>query len=177
MEEIMTASKARSCIRQLVALMLCCSIGQAVSSSSARAATTTASGPSALALAAVVSIHGGSLLGAFDRRALSRLFEGKRLVITRVNKITLTVDSILCKMSDVDITARSCELTFARHKRNLTARNANEVYGTLAIAGVMSEGAAGSIAVSIMNLKCTIDPVVIEQKSGGGATCTFETGQ
>jgi hypothetical protein len=28
-----------------------------------------------------------------------------------------------------------------------------------------------------MKLECTIDPAVIEQKSGGGATCTFETRQ
>jgi hypothetical protein len=164
-----------SCIRQLAALMLCCTIGQAVTSSSARAATV--SGPSALALAAVVAYHGGWLLGAFDRRALLRLFEGKRLIIKRVNKITVAVDSIVCKMSDVDITARSCDLAFKNHKRNLTGRAANEIYGTLAIAGVMSEGAAGSITASIKKLSCAIDPVLIAQKSGGGATCTFETGQ
>jgi hypothetical protein len=177
MEEMVIKSTTTSRINQLAAVMLCCTIGQAVSPSSARAAPVTANGPSALALAAVVALHSGSLLGAFDQRALSRLFDGKRLIIRRVNKITVAVDSILCKMSDVDITARSCELTFKNHKRNLTGRNANEVYGTLAIAGVMSEGAAGSIAESIMNLKCTIDPVVIEQKAGGGATCTFDTGQ
>jgi hypothetical protein len=108
---------------------------------------------------------------------MSRLFEGKRPIITRVNKITVTADSIVCKMSNVDITARSCELGFERHKRTLVGRDANELYGTLALAGVMSEGAAGSITASIMNLKCTIDPVVIAEKSGGGATCTFETGQ
>jgi hypothetical protein len=166
-----------SCIKQLTALMLCCTIGQAVGFSSARAATVTASGPSALALAAVVAYHGGWLLGAFDRRALLRLFEGKRLIIKRVNKITVAVDSIVCKMSDVDITARSCAFAFKNHKRDLTGRAANEVYGTLAIAGVMSEGAAGSITASIMKLSCTIDPLLIGQKSGGGATCTFETGQ
>jgi hypothetical protein len=164
-------------IKQLATLMLCYSIGQAVSSSSARAATATASGPSALALAAVIASHSGSLLGAFDKRAMSRLFEGKRLILRRVNKITVAVDSIVCKMSDVNITARSCELTFKNHKRNLSGRDANEVYGTLAVAGIMSEGAAGSIIESIMKLECTIDPVVIEQKSGGGATCTFEAGQ
>jgi hypothetical protein len=39
------------------------------------------------------------------------------------------------------------------------------------------EGAAGSITASIMKLECTIDPMVIKQKAGGGADCTFETGQ
>jgi len=163
------------CIKRLAALMLCCTIGQAVSSSPVRAAT--ASGPSALALAAVVVAHSGSLLGAFDTRAILRLFGGKRPIIKRVNTIRVAVDSITCKMSDVDITARSCELAFKNHKRNLVGRDANELYGTLALAGVTSEGAAGSIAASIMRLECTIDPAVIEQKSGGGATCTFETKQ
>ncbi|HEY7300476.1 MAG TPA: hypothetical protein VH684_21480 [Xanthobacteraceae bacterium] len=171
MTKLIAASRAK----QLVGLILCCTIGEAIGSSSACAAT--ASGPSALALAAVVAAHSGSLLGGFDRRALSRLFDGKRPIIRRVNKITVAVDSIVCKTSNVDITARSCELTFKNHKRNLNGRDANEIYGTLAVAGVMSEGAAGSITESIMKLECTIDPAVIEQKSGGGATCTFETGQ
>jgi hypothetical protein len=165
-----------SSLRELAALVLCCAIGPAVSLSPAAAASATASGPSALALAAVVASH-GSLLGSFDRRALSRLFDGKRVFIRRVNKITVAADSIICKMSNVDITARSCELTFNGHKRNLTGRDANEVYGTLTIAGVMSEGAAGSIIESVTHLECTIDPAQIEQKSGGGATCTYEAGQ
>jgi hypothetical protein len=161
--------------KKLAALLLCFSIGQAVSSSPARAAAVTASGSSALALAAVVASH-GSPLGAFDRRAMSRLFEGKRPIITRKNKITVTADSIVCKASNVDITARSCELTFKSLKRNVTGRDANEVNGTLAIAGAKSEGAAGSVIESIKNLECTIDPVQIEERSGGGATCTFEAG-
>lgn len=156
--------------------VLCCTIGQAASSSSARAATLTASGPSALALAAVVASH-WSLLDGFDKRAMLGLFAGKRLFITRVNKITVAADSVVCNMSNVDITARSCELIFKSYKLNLTGRDANEVYGTLAIAGAMSGGAAGSIIESVTNLECTIYPVQIKQKSGGGATCTFKAGQ
>jgi hypothetical protein len=169
-------STTTSSLKGFAALVLCCTIVPAASSSSAGAATVMASGPSALALAAVVASH-GSLLGAFDRRAISLLFDGKRPTIKRVNKITVAADSVVCKMSNVDITARSCELTFKSHKRGLTGRDANEVYGTLAIAGAMSEGAAGSIIESVTNLECMIDPVQIEQKSGGGATCTFEAGQ
>jgi hypothetical protein len=160
--------------KPLGAIVLACTIGHGAAVSSAFAASTT--GPSALALAAVVASH-GSLLGPFDRRAMARLFEGKGTIIKRVNKITVAADSIVCKMSDVDITARSCDLVFKSHMRTLTGRDANEVYGTLAIAGVPSEGAAGSITESITKLECTIDPVVIRQKAGGGADCTFETGQ
>ena len=164
-----------SSLKEFAALVLCCTIGQAASSSSARAATLTASGPSALALAAVVGSYGE--LDSFDGRAMTGLFEGKRLVITRVDNITVTADSVVCKMSNVDLTARSCELTFKSGKRNLTGRRANEVYGTLAIAGVKSEGAADSIIESVTKLECTIDPAQIKQKSGGGAICTFEAGQ
>ena len=163
-------------VKRLAAVALSGVIGHWTAVSSASAASATASGPSALALAAVVASH-GSPLSAFDRRAMTRLFDGKSLIIPRVNKIIIAADSIVCKMSNVDITARSCELVFKSHKRNLTGRDANEVYGTLAIAGVASEGAAGSIAASIKKLECTIDPMVIKQKAGGGADCTFETGQ
>jgi hypothetical protein len=160
---------------RLATLALSGAIGHAAVSS-ASAASATASGPSALALAAIVASD-GSLLSSFDRRALISLFDGKSVIIPRVNKITVAADSIACKMSDVDITARSCDLVFKGKKRVLTGRNANEVFGTLAIAGVASEGAAGSITASIMKLECTIDPMVIKQKAGGGADCTFETGQ
>jgi len=163
-------------VKRLATLALVGAIGHLATVSSASAASATASGPSALALAAVVAAHGAPL-SAFDRRAMIRLFDGKSLIIPRVNKITIAADSIVCKMSNVDITARSCDLTFNGRKRTLTGRDANEVFGTLAIAGVPSQGAAGSMTESIMKLECTIDPVVIKQKAGGGADCTFETGQ
>jgi hypothetical protein len=163
-------------LKAMAPLVLWFTIGQAAVSSSATAATLTANGPSALALAAVIASQ-SSLLGAFDKLAITRLFEGKRPIIRRLNKITVAADAVVCKMSNVDITARSCELTFRSRKQSITGRDANEVYGTLAVAGVMSEYAAGSIIESIKNLECTVDPVQIEQKSGGGATCTFEAGQ
>ena len=169
-------STKTSCVKRLAAIVLCCAIGYTAAVSSVSAASATAGGPSALALAAVVALH-GSLLGSFDKRAITRLFDGKSLIIPRANKITVAADFIVCKMSEVDITARSCDLAFKSHKRTLTGRDANELYGTLMIAGVASEGAAGSITESIMKLECTIDPMVIKQKSGGGADCTFETGQ
>jgi hypothetical protein len=171
MESIMTSR-----VKRLAALAFSCAIANAATVSLAAAASATATGPSALALAAVVASH-GSLLGPFDKRAMQRLFDGKTLVIPRIQKITVAADSIVCKMSDVDITARSCDLSFKSHKRTLTGRDANEVYATLAVAGVMSEGAAGSITESIMKLECTIDPMAIKEKAGGGADCTFETGQ
>jgi hypothetical protein len=166
----------RSSVKQLTVVALWCAIGQAVSLSAASAASVIASGSSALALAAVVASH-GSLLGSFDKRAMSRMFDGKGVFITRVNKITIGADSIICKMGSVDITARSCDLSFKSHKRTLTGRDANEVYATLALASIMAEGGAGSISESITNLECTVDPTLIKEKAGSGASCSFEIGQ
>ena len=47
---------------------------------------------------------------------------------------------------------------------------------TLALAGVPSDGAAGSIFESLSKLSCTLDPKAIKDKAGGGADCSFEPG-
>jgi hypothetical protein len=60
--------------------------------------------------------------------------------------------------------------------RTLKGRQANEIYATEAVAGVPSDGAAGSIFESLSNLVCTLDPGEIRQKAGGGANCTFDAG-
>ena len=58
-----------------------------------------------------------------------------------------------------------------------TGRDANEVGATMAAAGIASEGAAGSSIEGVSKLRCTLDPNEIMQKAGGGAECSFETGQ
>jgi hypothetical protein len=47
----------------------------------------------------------------------------------------------------------------------------------LTTAGIASEGAAGSVVESVSKLVCTVDPNEIKQKAGGGADCSFMTGQ
>jgi hypothetical protein len=155
----------------------------AMSLALAQAATTltvaqaaSASGPAALALAGVVAGH-SSVLGSFDRRAVRLLFGGRSNIFFPSNrKISVKADSVTCRASDVDITSRSCELVFGPGKRRLTGRQANEVFATLAAAGVASEGAAGSINEAVKNLDCTLDPKVIKEKAGGGADCMFDAG-
>jgi hypothetical protein len=143
----------------------------------ASAAPGSAAGPTALALAAVIAQHSPAVR-AFDRRVIARLFRGNtRFGFTPNTKISVDADSVVCRVSNVDITQRSCELTFGSRKRTLTGREANEISATAAAAGVPSEGAAGSSIESISKLRCTIDPNEIMQKAGGGANCNFETGQ
>jgi hypothetical protein len=141
----------------------------------ASAAPGSTGGPSALALAAVVASY-SSVLGSYDKRTMARLFGGHSVNGFPPNrKISVTADSIMCRVSDVDLTARSCELVFkGGKKRSLAGREANELYATMAVAGVMTEGAAGSIFESITKLDCTIDPNMINQKDGGGADCTWQ---
>ena len=160
-------------MKKLIISALALTVGQ----TAAFAAPGTTTGPTALALAAVIAQH-SPVVRAFDKRVIARLFRGNtRFGFTPNTKISVDADSVVCRVSNVDITQRSCELTFGARKRTLTGREANEVGATAAAAGVPSEGAAGSSIESISKLRCTIDPNEIMQKAGGGANCSFETGQ
>ena len=92
-------------------------------------------------------------------------------------KLTVTAESIICRVGNVDITARNCEMTFDKGKRTLKGREANEVNATLTAAGAIAEGAAGSMIQTVTRLSCTLDPNVIKDNSGGGADCSFATDQ
>jgi hypothetical protein len=152
-------------------------VALAVAQTTAFAAPGTANGPTALALAAVIAQHSPAVR-SFDKRVIARLFRGNtRFGFTPDTKISVDADSVVCRVSNVDITSRSCELKFGSRTRKLTGREANEIGATAAAAGVPSQGAAGSSIQSFSNLRCTIDPNEIMQKAGGGAQCSFETGQ
>jgi hypothetical protein len=62
-------------------------------------------------------------------------------------------------VGNIDITAHSCKLTFGTKTVNLTGDAAYELYATMALAGVPSEGAAGTISESLSHLVCTINPL------------------
>jgi hypothetical protein len=141
------------------------------------AAPVTATGPAAFALACVVAQH-SPLLNATDKRVIAHLFSGANHFVAPANrKFSVTADSIVCRVSDVDITARLCELAFESGKLTLKGRDANEMNATLAAASVAPEGAAGSTIESVSKLVCTLDSNEIGQKAGGGAKCSFEIGQ
>jgi hypothetical protein len=160
-------------MRELILVVLFVVLGQ----EAAGAKSMTATGASALALAAVVADH-STLVSAFHKRVIARLFAGNtNFGFTPNRKIAVTADSIVCRTGNVDITSRSCELTFSVGKRALHGREANELSATAAVAGAPSEGAAGSAIESVSKLECTIDPNAIMQKDGGGAQCAFEAGQ
>jgi hypothetical protein len=117
------------------------------------------------------------ILSVKEKRTMARLFDDKldsRFLASQT--IAVKADSVVCRMSNVAIAERSCELSFGKHTRSLKGRRANELNATAAVAGIASEGAAGTIFTSFSHLTCTIDLHKIEQKAGGGANCTFDTG-
>jgi hypothetical protein len=122
----------------------------------------------ALALAAVVATY-SPLLSSGEKKAVAAFFAGNAGFPYK-KKISVTADSIVCRIN-VDITARSCELTF---KKAIRGREASELYATEVFAGVPSDGAAGSIFESLSKPNCTLDPAGIKDKGGAGADCSYE---
>ena len=133
-------------------------------------------GPYALALAGVVAERDPALR-ATDRYVVAALFRGdERVWYPPRQAITVRASRIVCRVNNVRITARSCEMTFGRQSAGLTGPSANAVFATLAAAGVPGDGAAGSIFEAVHNLSCTLTPSVIKQNAGGGAHCEFANG-
>ena len=114
-----------------------------------------------------------SPLPAAEKKAVAAFFAGNTNV-SYAKKITVTADKIVCRTSNVDITARSCELTFKSKTNTIKGREANELYATEVFAGVPSDGAAGSIFESVSKLNCTLDPAGIKDKAGAGADCSYQ---
>jgi hypothetical protein len=146
-----------------------------VATSIAWAMPKTVSGPAALALAAVV-VGYSPWVNSIDKQVLANLLDGNPSYnFPASQRIVVKADSIVCRTSNVDITERSCELTFGRHKRALAGRKANELNATAIQAGIPAEGAAGTVFESLAHLTCSIDPSEIKQKAGGGASCIFDS--
>jgi hypothetical protein len=139
----------------------------------ANAAPMTVGGQAALALGALVAEHSPSL-NAVQKRTIRLIFYGDQTgPFPTTQPITVQADSILCRVSDVQIAIRSCVLTYGSHPRKLGGRLAHEIYSTLVEVGNPSSGAAGTIFESLTQLSCTIDPTALQRNDGGGASCTF----
>ena len=118
------------------------------------------------------------LPSAYEKRTIAGLFAGnQKSGGASKQKLTITADTVMCRISNVDITARRCELTFKKASRSIKGREANEVYATLASAGIVAEGAAGSMIQTVTKLSCTLDPAAIRDNAGAGADCALQTDQ
>lgn len=140
------------------------------------AGAATATGHSGLALAGLVAVYSPTI-GGSQKRAMAMIFDGRTSFnYPAGHTIEVTADQITCKAGDVDISSRSCTLTFGARTIDISGRRANELYATMIEAGVHSDGAAGAIYESLKALNCTIDPSAIKQNAGGGASCAFTGG-
>jgi len=102
-----------------------------------------------------------------------KLLDGKTDLSFPAGKaITVAAEKVTCRADNVDITSHSCDLTFDGQVVSLEG-SAHELFATLAEIGIQPDGAAGSIFEALSNLKCTIDPNEVKQKSGGGAECQY----
>lgn len=138
----------------------------------ASAGASTAS--AALALAAIVGRY-SPVVHAQDKHLLSAYLNGAaHAAHPKGKQVAVKADSIDCRASNVDITARACTLAFGVKKVELTGAMAHELYATLVENGVPADGAAGTIHEAITNLDCQIDADDVAQKAGGGAHCAFK---
>jgi hypothetical protein len=136
------------------------------------ASAATISGSPALALAGVVAAQ-SPILSPAEKKTVAAIFDGKGAGPYK-DKIIVAVDKIVCLAGNVDITARSCEVTFGKQTETFTGRAANELYATEVFAGIPSDGAAGKTYESVSRLKCALDPKAIAQNDGSGADCSYE---
>jgi hypothetical protein len=131
---------------------------------------------SALALAALVAPYSPTLATG-DKRVIDALFNGNPNAAYPAGKqIAVAADKIVCKSGNVDITLHSCALTFGAKTVTVSGWRAHELYATIGEVGVPVDGAMGTLFEALSQLNCTIDPGVIKQKAGGGASCSFTPG-
>lgn len=154
------------------ALVLACAL--ALSAEPAAADGPNSSGAGALALAALVGVHSPTL-NSQQKQALADMLDGE-LNFPSNAPFAVAADSVVCRQGDVDISYHDCTLKFGAATPMLNGRVAHELFATLIENGVPSDGAAGSSYESVSHLACTINPVEVKQKGGGGVTCAWSPG-
>ena len=133
-----------------------------------------ASGSPALAMAAVIAPYSPDL-SPRDKVTVAALFDGETGKVA-AKKIAVIAEKIMCRTSNVDLTSRSCELTFKGGKHSLTGREANELFATMALAAILSGGADGSNIRCASEPNSTIDVSANKQDFDAGSSSSFDTG-
>jgi len=135
-----------------------------------------ADGSGALALAALVG-ENSPLVGPPAKKLLAKFLDGETKVSSSGQIISVNVDKLVCKASNVDITLHSCDLVFGTRTATLTGRAAHELYATLIEIGVPPDAGAGSVFEAVSKLDCKIDPNAVIANAGGGAHCDYAAPQ
>jgi hypothetical protein len=140
------------------------------------ASAETVDGSGALALAALVG-ENSPLLGPPAKKLLAKFLDGETKVSSTGQIISVDVDKLTCKASNVDITLHSCELVFGTRTATLTGRAPHELYATLVEVGVPPDAGAGSVFEAVSKLDCKIDPNAVIENASGGAHCNYAAPQ
>jgi hypothetical protein len=127
-------------------------------------------GNAALSLAALVA-QSSPTVSATNKWRLRQYLNNHHAGPGAPATITISADRVHCRISDVDLTNHSCDLTFGATNKALNGRVAHELYATIVENGVAPEGAAGSMNVLLNALTCTIKPH--DLSSGSGADCIY----
>ncbi len=131
------------------------------------------SGNSAVSLAARIGER-SPMLSAAEKTLIAAYLDGRRdTPFPPGRKVVVKADEATCRISNPDVTGKSCALAFGARRVLFGGREAQALYATLVEAGVPSSGAAGSIIESLKTLECVINPAEVRQVSGGGAKCVF----
>src|SRR5271165_5516406 len=89
------------------------------------------SGNGALSFAALVGQQSPHLTRAEKSLLLKYLNGDAKAKFPKGKLVAVKADSVTCRISDVDITAHSCELNFGARTVSLKGRAAHELYATL----------------------------------------------
>jgi len=135
----------------------------------------TMSGNAALAFAALVGAHSPAL-PEMDKYILSKFLNGETRFQSWNAKFSFSVSDVHCRYSDVDITEHRCTISFGSRNVELDGREGGALLATMALAGVESDGAAGTIHYEAKGIACTVDPAEVKSKDGGGAMCSYNGG-
>jgi hypothetical protein len=138
------------------------------------ASAETNDGFAALAVAALVGERSPAL-SVTERGILRGYLDGQAAGSGRL-RIRVTSDAVTCNARNDDLTAYSCDLTFGSADIAIQGHAAQNLFTTLAQAGVPADRSAGNIYEGVTNLSCTIDTEQIGQNSGAGAHCDYEPG-
>ena len=146
----------------------------AVAAASGPAIAAKSHGSPALALAAFIG-ENAPTVSRGDKAVLFHFLGGRTNFALRpgTHRIVVQADKVRCRMGDVDLTLHSCELTFGTKTLIEGGRTGQALLATMLQNAVAPNGAAGTIYYSVAHIRCTINPVEIQTKDGGGAVCEF----
>ena len=138
----------------------------------AKAAPMTMNGEPALAFAALVGAYSPALT-ASQKHVLSKFLGGQTAFVSSNATITLHVSEVHCQLGDVDLTKHSCRITYGAAVTALNGEEGADILANMALAGVMGDGAAGTIHYDVLNVTCTIKVAEVKSPDGGGASCSY----